>query len=265
MTSPEPAASAPSPADGGFEVLWRVLRRRPGRGQVLVAVLLALLGFALATQVRATAAGGLSTLRQNELVGVLDDVAQRQARLQAETRQLETTRDQLASGSSAAALEEAEQRARTLGVLAGTLPARGPGIVLGVTSSPGGLRATIVLGAVQELRDAGAEAIEIGGIRVTSATWFSDVDGAVTVEGTPLPATFEVVAIGDPATLAAAMDIPGGVLDELTQNQSRGVVTQSEDLSIRSLRPLRAPQYARPAPAATAVAPGESSPVPSSG
>lgn len=246
---PEPDQSSPT----GLRLLWQAAVRRPGTGQLVAAALLATLGFGLATQVRATAASGLSTLRQSELVGVLDDVAQRQARLQAETRQLEQTRQQLASGSSAAALAEARQRARTLGILAGTEPARGPGIVLSVAAAPGVLHYPTVLGAVQELRDAGAEAIQLGGARVTASTWFADTPEGVSVSGSPLSATFEMVAIGDPPTLAAALGIPGGVLDELAQNNARGVVTQSEDLQTDALRVLTAPQYARPAPVATAV------------
>lgn len=241
------------PTRNPLQRIWEAARSRPGPGQLVVAVLLALLGFALATQVRATSATGLATLRQSELVGVLDDVSQRQSRLAAEARALEITRDQISSGDSAAAVADASTRATTLGILAGTVPVRGTGIILTVASAGGTLRYPTVLGAVQELRDAGAEAIQVGPARVTASSWFADLPAGVSVDGQVLGETFEVLAIGDPATLAGALDIPGGVLDELARNQARGVVTQSEDLSIEALRPLSRPQYASAAPEATAA------------
>ena len=68
------------------------------------------------------------------------------------------------------------------------------------------------------------------------------------VDGTVLTPPYRFTVIGDPRTLAAALDIPGGVLDVLAQNDARGVVTQDDSLRISVLRPAPEPQYARPAP-----------------
>jgi hypothetical protein len=59
----------------------------------------------------------LSSLRQSDLIRILDDVTERSARLQAETRELERTRDRLRSSSDGrrTALEETRKRAETLG------------------------------------------------------------------------------------------------------------------------------------------------------
>ena len=57
--------------------------------------------------------------------------------------------------------------------------------------------------------------------------------------------------IGDSRTLAGALDIPGGVLDVLSQSNAQGTVTQRTDVVISSLRAAPAPQYARPAPEKT--------------
>jgi uncharacterized protein YlxW (UPF0749 family) len=53
--------------------------------------------------------------------------------------------------------------------------------------------------------------------------------------------------IGDSRTLAAALDIPGGVLDVLRQRDAQGVVTQRSSIEITSLRAAPSPRYARPA------------------
>ncbi len=84
------------------------------------------------TQVRQTQQEGLSTLRETDLVRILDDVGQRESRLEADSRDLEATQQRLQSGSdsSQAALDAAQSRLDTLGVLTGTKagePAPGSG------------------------------------------------------------------------------------------------------------------------------------------
>lgn len=232
------------------------LRPRATRGELIAAVLCAVLGFAVAVQVRANEDANLAGLRQADLVRILDDVSERSARLQAEARSLEDTRDRLTGGSDAsrAGLEEARERARTLGILAGTVPARGPGIVFTITDQTGEVRSDTLLDTLQELRDAGAEAVEIStagraAVRVVASTHLLDSEtGGVEVDGTLLESPYTFRVIGDPRTLAAALDIPGGVLDVLRQREATGTVTQEDDLVISSLRAPPTPEYARPAP-----------------
>jgi uncharacterized protein YlxW (UPF0749 family) len=243
----------------GRDRLLAALRPRATRGQLVAAALCALLGFAVAVQVRANQDAGLAGLRQTDLVRILDDVSERSSRLQAEARDLEEARQRLASGTdgSRTALEEARQRALTLGILAGTLPATGPGIEFTISDPKREVRADVLLDALQELRDAGAEAVEVstvGGpkLRVTASTHFVDAErSGVEVDGTRLSPPYQFRVIGEPGTLAAALDIPGGVVDALRQREATGMVTQSSRLTISSLRSAPEPQYARPAPEAT--------------
>jgi uncharacterized protein YlxW (UPF0749 family) len=243
--------------NAGFERLVRSLRPRASRGQVGAAILLAALGFAAVVQVRANQGDNLSSLRQSDLVGILDDVSQRATRLQARARELQDTKDRLTSGSdtSRAALEEALAREQTLGILAGTLPATGPGIVFTVDDPDNQVGAAVVLDAVEELRDAGAEAAVISTlagqdpVRIVASTAFVDpLDGSkgIFVDGTRLTAPYKIVVIGDPRTLAAALDIPGGVLDTLARKGATGSVSQRQSVTIEKVRPLPQVQYAQP-------------------
>jgi uncharacterized protein YlxW (UPF0749 family) len=234
--------------------LRSALRPRATRAQLVAALLCGVLGFAAAVQVRANQDAGLSGLRQTDLVRILDDVSERAARLQAEARDLQQTRDRVTGGSDStrAALEEARERSRVLGILAGTLPARGPGIELTISDPTGQVGSDVLLDALQELRDAGAEAIEVStvdgpAVRVVASTAFVDVEGGVEVDGTVLPSPYRFRVIGDSRTLAAALDIPGGVLDVLRQRDAQGVVTQRSSIEITSLRAAPSPRYARPA------------------
>ncbi|MFC5382441.1 DUF881 domain-containing protein [Aquipuribacter nitratireducens] len=235
---------------------WRRLRGglggRPGRFQVLAAVLLFALGFAVVTQARETSETGLTALRQTELVRLLDDVSERRERLEEEATALREQREALLTSSDAAAeaAEAARQRLDVYAVLAGTAPARGPGLTMVVTDvGERTVTAAFMLDMLQELRDAGAEAVQVNDVRVVASTWFADgEDGSVVVDGTPLTSPFTVRAIGDPDVLEPAMRIPGGVVSDREQRGDSVVITELDDVVVDALRAVEPPQYARPAP-----------------
>lgn len=238
----------------GWARLRSSLTPRATRAQLVAALLCGVLGFAAAVQVRSTQDAGLSGLRQTDLVRILDDVSERAARLQAEARDLQETRDRVTGGSegNVAALEEARERARVLGILAGTLPATGPGIELTIHDSAGEVGSDVLLDALQELRDAGAEALELStvdgpAVRVVASTSLVDVEEGVAVDDTLLTSPYQFRVIGESRTLASALDIPGGVLDVLANRGAQGVVTQLDRVDITSLRATPSPRYARPA------------------
>ena len=241
----------------GRDRLRGALRPRATRGQLIAALLCGVLGFAAAVQVRANQDADLAGLRQTDLVRILDDVTERSERLQAEARDLEAARAQVTDDTSGsrAALEEARARVRTLGILAGTVPATGPGIEFTISDPKGEVQSDVLLDALQELRDAGAEAVELstpGGarVRVVASTHLVDVDGggSVKVDEQVIKAPYQFRVIGDSRTLAAALDIPGGILDVLRQREAQGMVTQRSEIIISSLQPTPTPEYARPAP-----------------
>jgi uncharacterized protein YlxW (UPF0749 family) len=248
------AQPAEEPSRSAWVRLWRAGRPRATRAQALAALLTLALGFAVVTQVRQTQQEGLSTLRETDLVRILDDVGQRESRLEADSRQLEATQQRLQSGSnsSQAALDAAQSRLDTLGVLTGTKPATGSGIRLIIGDPKGKVTAATLLDTLQELRDAGAEAVQIGSVRVVASTFFEDSSesGApgVTVDSSLLHPPYVFLAIGDPQTLAAALDIPGGVLETLRGQGADGTVTDEDLVAITALHSVSPPRYARPAP-----------------
>jgi uncharacterized protein YlxW (UPF0749 family) len=216
----------------------------------LIAVLCLALGVAIATQVRRTNAGDtLADQRPQDLVVLLDGLQQREAVLRREIADAEAALGRLqASGdSTAAALAEAQRRADALAVLAGTAPAVGPGLELEVTDPRHGVAPADLLDAVQELRAAGAEAIQVGEVRVGVDSAFTGSVGAVRLDGTQLPTPLTVLAIGDPPTMAAALNIPGGVVDTVERAGGGVRITQRDRVEVTALRTIRTPQYARPA------------------
>jgi uncharacterized protein YlxW (UPF0749 family) len=259
--TPPPAPSAPpappepsAPQLSGRDRLRALLGSRPSGPQLLVGILLALLGFALALQVRSTRTDPtLEGARQSDLVRILDDVSERAERLQAESRSLEALLADLTSGTdrSRAALEDAQERTATLGILAGTVPAEGPGIQLTITGPRDAVTSSMLLDTVQELRDAGAEAMQIAddetSVRVVAETHLSDDADGIAVDGQRLSVPYRVLAIGDPRTLSAALDIPGGVLDTLGRVDADGTVSQLDSVVIDAIRVRTEPEFARAA------------------
>lgn len=216
----------------------------------LIAVLCLLLGVAIAAQVKRTRAGDtLADQRPQDLVVLLDGLQQREAALRKEIADAEAALERLRSSgdSSAAALAEAQRRARALAVLAGTAPASGPGLRVTISDEQGAVGPDVLLDALQELRGAGAEAVQIDDVRIGVDSAFTGGPGEIVLDGTPLRAPLEVLAIGDPPTMAAALNIPGGVVDTV-EGAGGGVhIQQADQVRIAALRTLRTPQYARPA------------------
>ena len=224
--------------------------RRRALTRVLVAVLCAALGFAVVIQVRRTAAGDtLASARPDDLVQILDGLQRREDDLNKEIADLQATLARLRSSgaSSQEALAEADRQAEALGVLTGTVAATGPGVRITMNDPQHRIPPELLLDAVEELRNAGAEAYQVGPVRIGVDSAFGGTGGAVTLDGTALTAPYTILAIGDPPTLAAALAIPGGVLDTVRRADGTMTTTQSQQITINALRPARTPLYARPA------------------
>jgi uncharacterized protein YlxW (UPF0749 family) len=219
----EPASEPGSERDRGRSRLWRALLR-PSRGQLVVAVLLAVVGFAAVTQVRTNQVDDTyAGLREQDLIDILDRLADQGQRAQAELQRLEETRDDLQSETNAreAALEAARNEAETLAIIAGTVPVTGPGIRITIKEVNGQVRVEPFLDMVQALRSAGAEAIQVNGdVRVVASTSFQDVEGGILVDGQVLSAPFTVDVIGGPEALGAALRFPNGPQEQFAEDDA---------------------------------------------
>jgi uncharacterized protein YlxW (UPF0749 family) len=240
-----PAAEADAPA---------ARRRRMSWAGAMVGVLLALAGFALVVQLRSnTTDPALASARQEDLVRILSDLAAQEERLRSDIAGLQDSQRQLTSGAQGrqAALDEATRRADELGILAGTLPARGPGLEIEFASGAQPIKAVDLLDAVQELRGAGAEAMQITGVdrtavRIVASTSFLDSDGGVTVDGRRLSGPYTIIAIGDPKTMRTALNIPGGVVESVGKDGGNVLVQEPGTLDVTALHDPIKLEYAKP-------------------
>lgn len=228
--------------------------RRISAAGAIIGLLLGLLGFALVVQLRSNGSDPeLATARPEDLVRILSDLDARQERLRQEISQLEDSQRQLVSGAQGreAALQEARRRADELGILAGTLPAQGPGLEIKFAPGGDGIPSSTVLDAVEELRGAGGEAMQITGqnspaVRIVASTYFSDARDGLVVDGAHLAAPYTLVVIGDPQTMHTALNIPGGVVDTVRQRGGNVIVQESEAVRVTALHQVGAPKFAHP-------------------
>ncbi|MEU0661070.1 DUF881 domain-containing protein [Streptomyces lavendulocolor] len=242
---PEPRTAEPTGRQRLVAGLWPP---RVTRAQLIVALLLFGLGLGLAIQVRSTSdTGALRGARQEDLVRILDELDDRTQRLEDEKASLEAQRTELENSSDQAeeARRQTLEKERQLGILAGTVAAQGPGITLTIDDGAGAVESDMLLDAIQELRAAGAEAIQVNGVRVVADSYFSGDAGDIEVDGRKIKAPYRFKVIGKPQDLEPALNIPGGVVQTLEKEQATATVTRSQKIVVDALRPAERPDYAR--------------------
>lgn len=242
---PQHRETDPEPSTGPL----RSALTRPSRRQAVVAVLLAVLGFAFIVQVRDTAANDTyAGLREGELIQVLDGLTGTAERARREVDRLDARRDELLDESQnrAAALDEAEQRLRTLNIIAGLVPVSGPGLRITITESTSRVAVGSLLDTVQELRTAGAEAMEFDDrIRLGADSHFEDAVGGIELDGQLLESPYVLEVIGDPHLLRTALSFSSGPIETLQSEDGATVeVEDLESVEITSVRESSRPEYA---------------------
>ena len=83
-------------------------------------------------------------------------------------------------------------------------------------------------------------------VRVGVDTWVAGMPGSLTIDSKTLSPAYSILAIGDPPTLAAAMNIPGGAQDTVKRVGARMSVQQADRVDVTTLRQPKPHQYAQP-------------------
>jgi uncharacterized protein YlxW (UPF0749 family) len=196
-------------------------RRSFGRlgGPAVVVLLTAVMGFLLVGQLRGTERfrRRLEAESEGDLTRILasltteaDSLRDEVSSLKLQLLQLETS-----SAQDQASVNAADDELRALQVLAGTVAVTGPGLIVTVDDPRGAVGYDTLIDIVQELRDAGAEAIGINGVRVGATSAFANRRGGASLDGAALSPPYKVSAIGPATTLEGGLKIPGGATDVL--------------------------------------------------
>jgi len=224
------------------------LRKRSG---IVVGVIIAILAFTITVQwSQDDESEDFSGVRGVELAELLKSLDATNARLTEQIDTLRATRNELrdSTRNSEEAQKAAVERANALAILAGTVGAEGEGIEITITAPAGAVTASVLLDAVQEMRDAGAEVIALNGVaRIVAQTWFLDDDAGVRVSGRVLKPPYVLEVIGDPDTLADAVTFRGGLADRVESRGGDVTVERRRRIEVTAVADAPDPQYARPA------------------
>lgn len=92
-----------------------------------------------------------------------------------------------------------------------------------------------VFKVINELYISGAAAIAVNGQRISHNSYILCTGPVITVDGYQHPAPFEITAIGDPNVLSSALNITGGIKDQLVNDQ---IVFSLEEIDKITMEPI---------------------------
>ncbi|HEX2470034.1 MAG TPA: DUF881 domain-containing protein [Candidatus Limnocylindrales bacterium] len=222
------------------------MRRR--RSQLTIAAVTFVLGvlviIQLRTQASSTAFAGLSSQDLTILVANLDD---RNDQLRTEVATLERELEVLEQNTERGDMSIDELRAdlRRVRLYAGIDPATGPGVSIVVR---GPIDGQGIEDLVNELRNAGAEAMAIDTVRLVPGIVAIGAPGAVTVDDLGLADPFTLSAIGAPDKLTGSLTRPGGIIAQLSATQPDVVVdvTPLDRIGVPATERTLVPSHGRP-------------------
>lgn len=207
---------------------------RTRREQLTIAAVAAILGVLVIGQLRGQAAvPGLSILSTQELTLVIANLNTRNEQLRTEIAGLEQQAASLRSARSngQTTVDQLEADLARIQAWSGVTGLTGPGISISVRGSIGGDGVEVVL---NELRNAGAEAIAVADVRVVPGIVVAGAPGALSIENTAIGDLFEIRAIGSPEILVGTLTRAGGIIAQVgaTYPDARLSVTPLETVAI---------------------------------
>jgi len=193
--------------------------------QLTIATVALVLGLLVVVQLRSQAGGaGLVQLSSQDLTVLVANLNARNDQLRREVSSLERELGTLNQNRARGEVSVDEIRAELgrIRAYAGLDPVTGSGITISIS---GPIDGAGVEELINELRNAGTEAIAAGGVRVVTGVVVSGAPGEAAIDGASLGESFELAAIGAPDKLTGSLTRSGGVIAQLAATQPDVVVT----------------------------------------
>jgi uncharacterized protein YlxW (UPF0749 family) len=214
-------------------------------GRLMVGAAALILGIMVAVQFRLQRVVPPPTQTET-LLTLLRQADQHQTALERQVARLQAELDQRLTQEAAA--RRLAHELTTAEILAGTVPVKGPGIVVqwGNGSAPPAFQIQDIdlLLMVNELRAAGAEAIAINGQRITAETEIRNAGTYILINNAEEAAPFTIEAIGPVSTMIQALRLPGGILDQSVSEGRTMTITPEKSLTLPAAV-VPAPQYSK--------------------
>jgi len=185
------------------------------RSQLSMAAVAFVLGLLVVVQLRTQTGGSaLEALSTQDLTSLVANLNSQNDRLRTEVGTLQNQLDELRANQAtgATSIGQIESDLGRVRAWTGLDPVSGRGVTITVS---GPIEANAVEDLLNELRNAGAEAIAIGDIRVVAKTTVSGPPGSLDVDGFLLGTPFRIRVIGKPETLVGSLTRAGGIIAQL--------------------------------------------------
>jgi uncharacterized protein YlxW (UPF0749 family) len=188
---------------------------RARRNQLTVAVVAGILGILVIGQLHGQAgAPGLANLSTQDLTLLIANLNTRNEQLRTEIAGLQQQAGtlQAAKANGETTVDQLKSDLARIQAWSGAIGLSGPGISITVRGSIGGEGVEDLL---NELRNAGAEAIVVAGVRVVPGVVVAGAPGSISVENTALEDGFQIEAVGSPEILLGTLSRAGGVIAQV--------------------------------------------------
>lgn len=187
-----------------------------GKAPLTVGLVLFILGFLVYGQARSQAQQqGLSQLSVQDLTELVANVTARNNQLREEVQTLQAQQQSVTSAVQRGDSSSTQVRSDLTHILAwsGALGVTGAGVRVTVD---GLLPGPAVGQLINELRNAGAEALAVNGTRIVPGVVVTGDPGRLVIEGRPLTGSLVLLAIGQQETLAGSLSRAGGLIAQFT-------------------------------------------------
>jgi uncharacterized protein YlxW (UPF0749 family) len=195
------------------------------RSQLTIAAVALVLGLLVVVQLRSQAGpSGMEALSSQDLTILVGSLNARNDQLRRETSTLEGELAKLTDNRARGdvSVDEITADLARVRAYAGLDPVGGPGVTIAID---GPIDGAGVEELINELRNAGAEAIAVGDIRVVAGLVVTGMPGEAALDDSRLGDSFTLEAIGAPDKLTGSLTRSGGVIAQLAATQSRVIVT----------------------------------------
>lgn len=221
---------------------------RAPRSQLLVASVAFILGLLVVVQIRSQAGGtSLAALTSQDLTFLVANLNTRNDQLRSDITSLQRQLEGLEDGGSRGASSVADIRSDLARIRAwsGLDPVEGDGITITIS---GDVPAAAIEDLLNELRNAGAEAIAIEDVRVVARTVMGGVPGELSVDDTALSDPFVIQAIGTSDALTGSLTRVGGIIAQIAATTPEVTidVAPTEDMLLPATTRDLMPGHGRP-------------------
>lgn len=227
----------------------------PSRGRILISIVSLVLGFILAYSYSISSENLQENIQDSSQFQkqekYKEEVIEQKERNKELTEEINEKQQAIRDFeqsflNSEESVEELVKEAEQLRLLLGDIPSQGKGISVSLQDgaynpsqeNPNDyiVHESHVFKVINELKISGAEALSINGQRLHANSNIRCTGPVITVDGKTFPAPFTIEAVGDPSVLLASINLGGGVLDQLINDNIVVTVEEKGKIMMPALR-----------------------------